>query len=111
MVKIFLNDTDEPVKRRRESKPGQLFLDLPSIPYLTNRNSKRNQSLNFGSCYEEELVKNAKAKGVSVYKTCVDFFVIQELWKNCECSGNVSLEYYLLHPQVLTKCTKEVILL
>ena len=69
-------------KNRRELKTEQLFLDLPSNPYLTNRDSKPNQSLKFGSCYEEELVKNAKAEGVSVYKTCVVFIMILEVWKN-----------------------------
>ena len=63
-------------KNRREPKTEQLFLDLPSNPYLTNRDSKPNQSLKFGSCYEEELVKNAKAEGVSVYKRSVVFIVI-----------------------------------
>ena len=66
-------------KSRKEPKSEQLFLDLPSNPYLTNRDSKPNQSLKFGSCYEEELVKNAKAEGVSVYKTSIVFTVILEV--------------------------------
>ena len=66
-------------KNRRELKTEQLFLDLPSNPYFTNRDSKPNQHLNFGSCYEEELVKNAKAEGVSVCKMSVVFIVILEV--------------------------------
>ena len=66
-------------KSRKEPKSEPLFLDLPSNPYLTNRDSKPNQHLNFGSCYEGELVKNAKAEGVSVYKTCVVLTVIHEV--------------------------------
>ena len=68
-------------KNRREPKTEQLFLDLPSNPYLTNRDSKPTQSLKFGSCYEEELVKNAKAEGVSVYKRSVVFIVILKILK------------------------------
>ena len=63
-------------KNRRELKTEQVFLDLPSNPYLTN---KPNQSLKFGSCFEEELVKNAKAEGVSVYKMSVVFILILEV--------------------------------
>ena len=66
-------------KNRRELKTEQLFLDLPSNPYFTNRDSKPNQHLNFGSCYEEELVKNAKAEGVSVCKMSVVFIAILEV--------------------------------